>query len=361
MKITDVKARVIETESPMSYPPPKSQALYVNVQTDEGIEGHYLVGRGRSNGRGLVDAVIEVLKPMIIGKDPYDREYLWHMMLSRSGMGGVPMLAVGSIDVCLWDIAGKAAGLPIYKVLGGYRDKIRAYASITAQESLQRYQDFAKELVAKGYTAIKLHVMGTPQDHIATCSATREAVGDDIDLLLDSNCRYDRREALWVGRELEKLGYYWYEEPLPNTDIEGYKELCRILDIPVAATETMEYAVPAHFTPYMREPIADILRTDAERGITLAKKLTDMCDAFGLKCELHGWGYATCQFANIHVNGATRASDFVEKMEPGELYNVCVKNSLEIDDEGYIHMPTGPGLGLEFDFDELDRRTLLSA
>ncbi len=361
MKITDVKASLIETESPMSYPPPKSKALFVRVLTDEGIEGDYLVGRGAVAGRGLVDAVIEVLKPMVMGRDPFDRESIWHAMVNRSEMGGISMNAIGSIDVCLWDIAGKAAGLPIYKLLGGYRDKIRAYASITAQASLQVYQDFAKKLVAKGYTAIKLHVSGTPEQHIEVCSAVRQAVGNKIDLMLDSNCRYDRKQALWVGRELEKLNYYWYEEPLPNTDTEGYKELCRILDIPVAATETMSYAVPAHFTPYMREPIADILRTDAERGITLAKKIMDLCDAFNLKCELHGWGYATCQFANIHVNGATRNSDFVEKMEPGELYNVGVKNSLEIDSEGYIHMPAGPGLGLEFDFDEIERRTLLSA
>ena len=85
-----------------------------------------------------------------------------------------------------------------------------------------------------------------------------------------------------------------------------------------------------------------------------------MCDAFGIKCELHGWGYATCQFANIQINGATRNSDFIEKMEPGELYDVCAKDSLQIDKEGFIHLPSKPGLGLEFDFDEIKKRTILS-
>ncbi|UCG54451.1 MAG: mandelate racemase [Dehalococcoidia bacterium] len=360
MKITDVKATVIRAQSPFGgYA--GSLANLVQILTDEGIEGDYLVGGTiRTVGRGLADIIVEVIKPMLIGLDPFDREKIWDMMVNRHGGGVVSMNIVGAIDVALWDIAGKATGLPIYKLLGGYRDKIRAYASILAQESLQGFYDYAKELVEKGYTAIKLHVRGTPEDHIEACRITRDAVGDKVDLMLDSTCSYDRREALMVGRELEKLHFYWYEEPLPNTDIEGYRELCHILDIPVAGTEAMYTANPSHFTPYIAEHIVDIVRTDAERGITLAKKVAEMSDVFGIKCELHGWGYATSQFANLHIAGAFKNSDFFEKMEPGEQYDVCAKDTIQIDSEGFVHMPSKPGLGLELDFEEIKNRTILA-
>jgi L-alanine-DL-glutamate epimerase-like enolase superfamily enzyme len=176
--------------------------------------------------------------------------------------------------------------------------------------------------------------------------------------MLDVNCVYDRREALIVGRELERLRFYWYEEPLPNTDMDGYKELCRALDLPVAATETLYYANPAHFVPYLKDGIVDIVRTDALRGITLAKKVSDLCEAFNVKCELHGWGYATSQFANLHVAGASRNSDFFEKMEPGELYNLCATDTVEIDKEGFVHLPTKPGLGLGFDLEEIKKHEI---
>ena len=337
----------------------KAQANLVQIFTDEGIEGDYLAGGRRAAGRGVADMVVEVLKPTLIGKDPFDRESIWHSMVNQP-LGAVSMNAVGAIDVALWDIAGKATGLPVYKLLGGYRDKVRAYASILARDSLKDYGDYAKTLVAQGYTAIKLHVRGTPKEHIEICRATRDAVGDKVDLLLDSNCRYDRREAIMVGRAIEKLNFYWYEEPLVNTDIEGYREICQALDIPVAAAETLYYANPSHFTPYLADHIADIVRTDAERGITLAKRVADMCDSFGLKCELHSWGYAVCQFANLQVMGAIRNCDFFEKMEPGKLFDVCVKNTIDIDKEGFVHLPTKPGLGVELDFNEIKKRTVLT-
>ncbi len=360
MKITDVKVTVIQVQNPMTLPAKSTtQANFVQVFTDEGIEGDYLSGAGPAPARGVAEAVVGLFKPIVMGRDPFDREILWQQMVGRSS-NGMHMNAVGAIDIALWDIAGKATGLPIYKLLGGYRDEIRAYASILAYDSPGAYADYAKELVARGYNAIKLHLRGTVQDHLDACRATREAVGDKADVLLDVNCRYDRREALMVGREIEKLNFYWYEEPLPNTDLEGYRELCQILDIPIAATETLYYANPAHFVPYLTQHIADIIRTDAIRGITMAKKVSDLCDAFNVKCELHGWGFATCQFANLHVAGASRCSDFFEKMEPGEDYDVCARDTVQIDEKGFVHLPTKPGLGLEFDLDEIKKRTLLS-
>jgi L-alanine-DL-glutamate epimerase-like enolase superfamily enzyme len=363
MKITNVKATVIEVDN--AYRPGQGQkgvSNFIQVFTDQGIEGRVLTDRGpfgEFRARPVSQAIVELYKPMIMGQDPLDRERLWEMMVARS-FGGTMMFAVGAIDLCLWDIAGQKAGMPIYKMLGGYRDKIRAYASVFSFESPRAYADYARKIVAMGYTGIKLHLRGTYKDHIAAARAVREAVGNEIDCFFDANCRYDRRTALIVGRELEKLNYYWYEEPLPNSDIEGLRELCQVLDIPISATEEFFHVQPSHYTPYLIQHATDIMRTDALLGITLAKKVTDMCDAFHVKCEPEGWGPATGQFATLHLAGCCRNTEFFEKTEPGDAYDVCVKNPIKIDSEGFVHMPTGPGLGPDFDLDEIRRRTVLT-
>ena len=347
MKIIDVKVSIVEVGSPASGGRPSRtwQNIFVQVMTDGGVTGEFFGWGDNQSGRVAGDAIAGLYRPLLVG---------------RSVVGAVPMAAVGAVDLALWDIAGKVAGVPVYKLLGGYRDKIRAYASPLQQPSPKAYAEMCRDLVAKGYTAIKLHVLGGPQEHIAACRAAREAVGDGIDLMLDSHCRYDHREALIVGRELERLHFYFYEEPLPNTDIEGYRELCQALDIPVAATETMYWSDPAHFTPYMFRRIADIVRPDAKYGITMTKKVADMCDAFGVKFELHGFGFACCQFANLNIMGSCRSTDFFEKMLPDEGYNACARDTVQIDREGFVHMPVKPGLGIDYDLDEIKKRTVLT-
>jgi L-alanine-DL-glutamate epimerase-like enolase superfamily enzyme len=352
MKITDVKVTVIEIENPMGGG--RGEADFVQVFTDEGIEGDYLASAGRTGGRGLADTIVQEYKPMLVGRNPFDREAILDAVVNRH-TATVSMNALGALDVALWDIAGKAAGLPIYRVLGGYRDRIRAYASTQGLDL-----DYFKQLVARGYTAIKLHPRGNAKEHVQACRATRDAVGDGVDLMLDSMCQYDRQEALWVGRELEKLHFYWYEEPLWNSDLEGNKELSRMLEIPLAGTEAMYYTRPAHFAPYIGDHVFDIIRADAQRGLTLSKKVADVCEAFGLKYEPHGWGLAASQFANLHVSGAIKNCDFFEKVEPGGPYDVCSKNTVEIDKEGFAHLPTMPGLGVEFDIDDIRKRSILT-
>ena len=352
MKITDIKVTVIEIESPMGGG--RGEADFVQVLTDEGVEGQFLASVGRTGGRGLADTIVQEYKPMLVGRDPFDRESILDAIVNRH-TATVSMNAAGALDVALWDIAGKATGKPIYKLLGGYRDKVRAYASTQGFDPA-----YFKQLVARGYTAIKLHPRGGAKEHLEACRGTREAVGDKVDLMLDSMCRYDRQEALMVGRELEKLHYSWYEEPLWNSDYEGNKELCRMLDIPIAGTEALYYSKPAHFAPYIADHIVDIIRADAQRGITLSRKVADIADAFGMKFEPHCWGLACSQFANLHVIGAIKNCDYFEKVEPGKPYDVCSKNTVEVDKEGFVHLPTKPGLGLEFDFDEIKKRTILT-
>ena len=163
---------------------------------------------------------------------------------------------------------------------------------------------------------MKLHVWGDPDRDLEACRAARKAMGDDTPLMLDSTSLYNRQDALRVGRELERLGFFWYEEPICDWDIEGCAELARMLDIPLAGTERLYEGRPAHFVPYLVRGAVDIVRADARRGITLAKRVADMCQAFGVNCELHTWGSGLTTIANLHVMCSIANCAFFEKPVP---------------------------------------------
>jgi L-alanine-DL-glutamate epimerase-like enolase superfamily enzyme len=362
MRIIDVKASVVlmDIENRMNRATHgKQEANLVQISTDEGITGTHLAWEWRKSGRAIVELMVDVIKPFLLGKDPLDRELIWQWLISNNRFG-IPMIAAGAIDVCLWDIAGKAAGFPIYKLLGAYRDKVRAYASTTRLSQPDDYRDLARELKSQGYTAMKLHVKGEPRWDVEACQAAREGA-PGFDLMLDSTGHYNRRDALWVGRELERLNFYWYEDPLPETDVDGLTELTRLLDISIAGAEFLYEATPSHFVPYLTGHISDIIRTDARRGITLAKKVADLAGAFNVNCELHSWGSIIGQAANLHVMGAVKNCDFFEQPVPAHLFETTGKDRFRIDQDGYVHLPTGPGLGVELDWDEVERRTVYRA
>ena len=210
MKITDVKVIVIGIENPMGGG--RGEADFVQVFTDEGIEGDYLASVGRTGGRGLADTIVQEYKPMLVGRNPFDREAILDAVVNRH-TATVSMNAMGALDVALWDIAGKAAGLPIYRVLGGYRDKIRAYASTQGLDL-----DYFKQLVARGYTAIKLHPGGGAKEHVQACRATHDAVGDGVDLMRFGG--QAEKDAVDPGRpeivaEREEASLYVFDSGAP--------------------------------------------------------------------------------------------------------------------------------------------------
>jgi len=362
MRITDLKASTIQTDIPWDSQNPARgpmEGVLVQLETDAGITGTYFAWERLSTRRGLADTLVSAVKPYLIGKSAFDREMIWQT-LSAWGRKGLPMIGAGAIDVCLWDIAGKACGVPLYQLMGAFRDKIRVYASTTILAKPADYADMAKRLRAQNYTAMKLHVKGKPAWDLEACEAAR-AAAPDMDIMLDSSCHYDRRQALQVGRAIEKLGFRWFESPLADSDVEGLTELTRTLDIPVAGTEYMYECNPTHFAPYISNHVVDIVRTDARRGITLAKKIADMCAGFHMNCELHSWGSIIGQAANLHVMGAIQNCEFFEQPVPVERFEVCAKDHLPLDSEGCVHLPQKPGLGVDLDWDEVDKRTIYRA
>ncbi len=360
MKITDIKLHVLPNETPALVtsfdglfkdegPAGVIQYSLVRVMTDTDIEGHYIVWSEVAMGRpNALAEVLKVMKPHVVGEDPLDRERIWKRLGSLwYGQKGP---AFASIDIALWDIAGKAAGLPIYKLLGAYRDKVRAYASGNVIHRLQDVTNVGKELKAKGYTAMKLHPIP-----IEMCPALRDAVGDDVDLIYDAVFAHTRDEAIRVGRELERLNYYWYEAPLPPDDVEGYVRLSQKLDIPI----TVELIYQTQYREFVKRGAVDYLRTlsGITGGITEMRKAAALCEAFGMNWEPHSYGGTLYQAANLHVILATENCSLFElPIEQGHEghFDVGTKEVIRIDSEGYVHGPTKPGLGFEIDWDRVE-------
>jgi len=259
--------------------------------------------------------------------------------------------ALAAVDIALWDIAGKISGLPIYKLLGAYRDRVRAYASGNVPMNVEKIIRIARELKRKGYTALKLHPI--PME---ACEALREEVGEEVDLIYDAVFSHTRKEALKVGRELEKLGFYWFEAPLPSDDIEGYIELTRTLDIPV----TVELTRPIDYYEYLRRGAINILRTMCgfTGGITEMKKAANLSEFFGVNWEPHTYGGTLYQAAHLHVILATKNCSFFElPVDDGRegCFDIGTKDMIRIDREGYVHAPEKPGLGIDIDWKQVEK------
>jgi L-alanine-DL-glutamate epimerase-like enolase superfamily enzyme len=366
MKIEDIKIRVIRRDAPASEEvSPKYggvsflKELYevpvFTIMTDEGIAGNSF----GINGLALAQYLAR-LRPLLVGEDPLYRERIWQKLWEQSRVLFFPQTVLGVIDVALWDINGKVANLPIYKLLGAYRNKVKAYASSTQRPNPESYAKEALELKARGFLGYKLHVPGIPSRDLEICQAVREAVGDDMLLMLDPVGRYDREQALMVGRELEKLNFYWFEEPVSDFDIDGLAQLCRSLDIPIAGLEVRPgnlYAVKQ----YLVRGAVDIVRSDSlfNGGITQLKKVATLAEAFGLKCEIHTNTNPLMNAANLHVTCSIKNCEFYEWWVPEKLiWDFGVKDSLKVDNEGFVHVPEEPGLGMDVDWEYVNGHTI---
>ena len=335
------------------------QIVVIVVKTDSGLEG-YGFGWGTKGGMRTAHTIAEVFRPELIGNDPLDRERLWHSAHRADRYGGLASFnSYGPLDVALWDIASKSASLPLYKLIGAYRDRIPAYASSPFMQSPEDYASLAIEAKLKGFTAFKLHPPGEPGLDIACCEAVRAAVGPEFVLMSDPvGGNYDHEDAIRVGRALEKLGYLWLEEPLYDHDIHGLEQLSRTLDIAICAGEwNSDFFSKIN---YLRSGAADIIRADVSwtGGITGSLKSAHIAEGFGVNCEMHMTVLSLMDVANLHVALAIKNCRYLELPFPdGATFGI--KNPLEIDNEGYVQAPSAPGLGVEIDWNGINRNTVV--
>jgi L-alanine-DL-glutamate epimerase-like enolase superfamily enzyme len=189
----------------------------LKVETDQGLTGHAFLGSAFFPADSDGGSLIRVLKPLLLGQDPLQRERLYQAMWKR--VRTTTVRSIGAVDVALWDIAGQAAGLPIHNLLGTYRDKVPAYMSSAVLASPGAYAEEALKYKAQNLVAYKIHPPQEWRGDIQVCEAVRKAVGDDYLLMLDAAWSYDYPAALRVGLAAQELGYYWYEDPLADNDI----------------------------------------------------------------------------------------------------------------------------------------------
>ena len=364
MKITDV--RLISHDRPkVDRPGPSPLPLSVLVvSTDEGVDGYNFVGAPFPDVNAQL---LGLARQLLVGRDPLDIGLIWRLFQDRRRMFNP--LVQGYIDVALWDIAGKVAGLPIHRLLGTCRDRVPTHASSWVHNDCETYAEEAvayKELGLRGYklhppTQRRLH-QGQPvplDDDIRACSLVRDAVGGDYTVMLDSAWAYSYAEALKVGFAIEDLDYYWYEDPLKADDIYGYQRLKQQLSIPILATELTDGGFYA-LAPWVTAKATDFLRGDVvlKGGITGMMKIARLAEAFQLNCEVHDAYNALNNVASLHVIMAMDNCEFFEVLtihEPGSYdldhLSYGLATPIDIDRDGFVHAPTAPGLGYEIDWD----------
>ncbi len=334
----------------------KRDAVMVKISTDEGITGWGESHHGRCPG-AIAHLIDTTLAQLIIGMEAGDTTGVWQkiykMQLGSHGMGAAACLAMSGIDMALWDIRGKAAGWPLYKLLGGRSRSIPAYAggvSLGYQASGALAEE-AGALLAQGYKALKLRVGDTPRRDIERVTAVRRAHGDSVALLVDANTGYSLDDVRAAMPGLEANGVAWLEEPFPPHDHRRYAQAKRFASVPLAAGEN--HYTRFEFTRIIEDGSITILQPDLSKtgGITEALRIAALASAWKLPIHPHTSGTGLNMAASIHLLAAIENGGYFEAdtAKVNLFRDQLTTRPYVLDREGCVQPLEGPGLGLEVD------------
>ena len=352
MKISTIEYVVLEGLHP-----------FVFIHTDEGITG---IGECFRRQPLVTKTVVEeLLTPALLGKDPVDTEARFRDMATAGQaleIGGAIWIGIAGLDIAMWDLKGKILNLPIYKLLGGkVRERVPVYASSMAR-NLTPLQEANRALsfVEKGYTGYKLHSavpgkIDDPADQtIDTVTEVRKAVGDDIDILVDVNGAYSVHHAVEIGKQLEELGVFHFEEPRPHYDLPGLANVAEALDIPIASGE-MIYSLYEYKELMMRGKV-DIIQPDIVKtpGFTTLIKIANLAESLGIPITCHNTQPTISTVAHAHFVAATPGAPYAQEYNI-ELVSIrdehpILSEPLQITN-GFLEVPNGPGLGVALDME----------
>ena len=307
--------------------------------------------------------------PLLIGQDPRDWGALW---LKMGGLRGGHYGIISGLEIALLDLAGKAAGWPVYRLLGGaMRDRVRVYA--TGLYRLERWKDLdawreglveeALGYKREGFSATKLKIGFVPREDVQLVHALREAIGPEMGLAVDANCAWDAATAIWVGKQMESANLAWYEEPLPPADLDGYEEVRRSVAIPISGGEGLGGLHP--FREMIRRRAVDIIQPDIIicGGFNMLQRVQTLADAHHLRLIPHCWGSAIAFAASLHYlatvpDGPPTITPTEPMLEYDRSENPLRDGLLTENlrqEGGYLPVPQGPGLGVEVDREQLER------
>ncbi|MEM3563986.1 MAG: mandelate racemase/muconate lactonizing enzyme family protein [Candidatus Jordarchaeaceae archaeon] len=356
MKVTEVKAEVLRLPFSIkigSMPRINASGTLVTVKTDEGIEGYGLSHFSLSD-EVQVKFIEGALSKMVVGKDPFMIEDIWREMYNNSWriLFGVGQ-SISAVEVALWDIIGKSLKKPVYKLLGGYRDKIKAYASFAFALAPKAAVGMAKVAVQKGFKAVKLRIgEGLAKDE-EIIKAVREEY-PDLGIMVDANSAYESaKEAAELANICESYDVIWLEEPLPSDNLRGLSELRARSNVEIAGGEN-DFGL-RRFREILEAEAYDIIQPDATRsgGILQVKKICALAEAFGVRAIPHIFGFGLIMAANIHVIASSYNSDWMEfPFYPDEFY--LLKTPIKLEN-GYAVVPQEPGLGVELDWEAIQK------
>jgi L-alanine-DL-glutamate epimerase-like enolase superfamily enzyme len=299
------------------------------------------------------------IKSELVGRDVADREWLWSQRYVYRWWGHVSYEALAMVDDALWDLAGKATGLPVHRLLGTARETVPAYASCPYVEDPEETAALALRSRELGYAAFKIKPGGGPVSRVKRITRLcREAVGDDLALMLDGQMQFDLEQALDIGRHLQELGYEWWEDAVPHNRLDWYDELAGRLSIPLAYTDHPDVRFEEIAEILRSHPGIRIVRGDTPRdGVTGLKKLCTLAEAHGRNCEIH-----SSSSGNFHVLFSVTNCDYWEdcSFSVDASGKVTLERAPEdapkrVDDQGLVHAPTSPGLGERIDVEAVER------
>jgi len=360
MKITGIEARVLK---PLDYtfrwkeewPARTLDHVLLSIATDEGHEGHCITWL---MSPGEIAHALPGLRALLVGQDPHNVEAISYKLTDRLQ---TPNAVSSTVDICLWDLLGKHHGEPVYRLLGAARDRIRCYASTVMYDTVDEYVQCAQQCWDQGFRAFKLHAFGVPDKDIEVCRAVHKVFGGRMDLMLDPVNAYDRIGAFRVGKVLEELDFYWYEAPIPDSDLAGLADLTRSFRIPITATESVALGLRG-YPKYLTDHVVDSVRSvgDWIGGISAMRKSAALCEAFNTKYEPHSYGTTLIQAAHLHVMLAIHNCDLFEIPVPQGILDIGMKDVIRVESDGWITAPTKPGLGYDIDRDAIEHLTIRS-
>ncbi|MDA1313730.1 MAG: mandelate racemase/muconate lactonizing enzyme family protein [Acidobacteria bacterium] len=330
----------------------------VRITTDDGVEG--VGGVSNYTSYDYDRYTCETLRhmiPALLGKDPLSHETLWRGLWSR--VFPLPPQALAAIDIALWDLMGKVAGLPIYQLLGGATDRIPSYASTPLLADIPSYLRFVEEMIALGFRAVKFHCWCLPENDIALARAVRKEFPAGITFMLDVENNYDLQSALRVGHELADLGFTWFEAPLMDYDLPGYRALTSRVGVPILPSGNWIQDLPA-FQHALETRCWSAARTDLTvcGGFTPARKYLSLTEAAGLRCEIMCWGNTLISAANLHLALGTGLCTYYEQPVPWEPYEYGMHDVIRTQPDGHVVAPSGPGLGVQIDWPAMEAATI---
>lgn len=351
-------------------------ALLVEIETDTGLVG---LGEAGSAGGPLASTQVVVeqeLAPLLLGEDPLRIEYLWQKMFQRSrqhGRRGIVMHAISGLDIALWDLAGKVARLPLYRLFGAYRDRVEAYFSggfYQEGKDMAGLVAEAERAVAQGYRGMKMKIGRNPstqsnlrqmlaaheqcvvslEEDVARVAAVRQTLGPEAKLMVDVNCAWSPALAIQMGKALEPYRPYWIEEPVATDDVRGSAEVARALGTAIAGYET-EVGLYG-FRELIVQGAVDIVQPDVvwAGGFTECRRIAALAHAYNLMVAPHAFSSAILLVASMHLlasipNGLVLEFD----QNPHGLRDELLKEPVRVDADGMVTLPERPGLGIELD------------